>query len=69
MKKEKVLGNYVIYYILVQTLITISTLYIILIFLTKYTNEFQVTIAGGFFSVLYFGIQTNYMNIIKEYIK
>lgn len=69
MKKKRVLGNYAIYYILVQTLIIISTLYIILLFLTNYTNEFQVTIAGVFFSVLYFVIQTNYMNMIKEYIK
>ena len=63
---DKKLGNLLIYYILLQTLIIISTLYIILILLTNYTNEFQVTIAGGFFSVFYFGIQTNYINMIKE---
>jgi hypothetical protein len=67
-KKDKVLGNNIVYYILLQTLIILLTLYIILTVLTSYTNEFQVTIAGGFFSVLYFGIQTNYMYMIKEYI-
>jgi uncharacterized membrane protein (DUF485 family) len=68
MKNEKEFGDYMLYYILLQTIIIISTLYVILIFLTSYTNEFQVTIAGGFFSVLYFGIQTNYIDMIKEYI-
>jgi len=67
-KKDKELGDYTLYYILLQTFIIISTLYLILIFLTSYTNEFQLTLAGGFFIVLYFGIQTNYIHMIKEYI-
>lgn len=67
-EKDKLLGDHIIYYILLQTLIIISTIYIILLLLTRYTNEFQVTLAGGFFSVLYFGIQTNYMLMIKDYI-
>ena len=57
----------VLYYILLQTFVIIATLYIFLQFLTKYTNEFQVTIAGGFFAVLYFGMQTNYIVMIQEY--
>jgi hypothetical protein len=68
MKEEKKFGDHVLYYILLQTLIIISTLYTILLLLTNYTSEFQVTIAGGFFSVLYFGMQTNYIRMIKEYI-
>jgi hypothetical protein len=67
-KKDKKLGDYILYYILLQTLIIISTLYIIIILLTSYTNEFQLTIACGFFGVLYFGMQTNYIDMIKEYI-
>ena len=67
-KKNKVLGDYVLYYILLQTLINIATLYTILILLANYTSEFQVSLAGGFFIVLYFGIQTNYILMIKEYI-
>ncbi len=62
------LGDNILYYILLQTLINIATLYIILILLANYTSEFQVSLAGGFFSVLYFGIQTNYILMIKEYI-
>lgn len=67
-KKNKILGDYTLYYILLQTLVHILTLYIILIFLSNYTSEFQVSLAGGFFIVLYFGIQTNYLLMIKEYI-
>ena len=67
-KQDKVFGYYLLYYILLQTFIIISTLYLFLLLSTNYTNEFQITIAGGFFIVLYFGIQTNYMHMIKEYI-
>lgn len=67
-KKNKVFGDSVLFYILLQTLMSIVTLYIFLLLLANYTSEFQVTIAGGFFSVLYFGMQTNYVDMIKEYI-
>uniref|UniRef100_A0A6C0KRS3 Uncharacterized protein n=1 Tax=viral metagenome TaxID=1070528 RepID=A0A6C0KRS3_9ZZZZ len=67
-KKNKYLGNSTLYYILLQTLLIISTLYLILIISTSYTNEFQITIAGGFFSILYFGIQSNFMRMIKDYL-
>jgi undecaprenyl pyrophosphate phosphatase UppP len=68
LQEYKVFGDNKIYYILLQTLIIITTQYIFLIFLLKFISEFQVTIAGGYFIVLYFGIQTNYFNMIKEYI-
>lgn len=67
-KKNKLFGNNLVYYILIQTFVNIITLYFILFLSTKYTSEFQVTLEGGFFSVLYFGIQTNYINMIKEYL-
>ena len=65
---NKKLGINTLYYILLQTLIIISTLYLILIFFNDYIREFQLTLAGSFFVVLYFGIQTNYINMIKEFI-
>jgi hypothetical protein len=68
LKENKMFGDYTLYYILLETIINILVLYIILLFLVNYTSEFQVTLAGGFFSVLYFGIQTNYMDMIKKYI-
>lgn len=63
-----VLGDNSLYYILLQTLIVISTQYLFLSFLLNFTKEFQTTIAGGYFIVLYFGMQTNYIRMIKEYI-
>ncbi len=66
-QKYKVLGNYLLCYILLQTCIIISILYLILLSFSGYTNEFQNTIAGGFFIVLFFGMQTNYMSMIKQY--
>lgn len=68
LKKEKIFGNNIGNYILLQTFINIITLYIILLLLYAYTSEFQVTLEGGFFSVLYFGIQTNYINMMREYL-
>jgi hypothetical protein len=68
LKKEKIFGKNNLHYILLQTFINITTLYIILFLLYAYSSEFQVTLEGGFFSVLYFGMQTEYINMMKEYI-
>lgn len=67
LKKEKIVGENTLYYIVVQTCIIIITLYFIEVYLPNFLSEFQVTIAGGYFTVLYFGIQTNYINMIQEY--
>ena len=66
--ENKALGENTLYYILLQTFIVISTQYLFLKFLSDFMSEFQVTIAGGYFIVLYFGMQTNYIHMIKEYI-
>lgn len=66
-QKNKLFGNYTFYYILLQTLIIIATLYLILLLWSSYTHEFQLTISGAFFGVLYFGIQLNYIDMIREY--
>ena len=68
-KENKALGDNKIYYILLQTLIIIITQYIFVAFLLNFMSEFQVTIAGGYFIVMYFGMQTNYFDMIKEYIR
>ena len=67
-KDDKRLGDDDLYYILLQTFISISTLYLTILFFADYTSEFQVTVAGGFFSVLYFGMQPNYIRMIRGYI-
>ena len=67
LKKYEVLGDKPLYYILLQTLIIITTLYLFLLVFTDFVSEFQVTIAGGYFIVLYFGMQTNYIHMLKEF--
>lgn len=66
-KQYKSFGDMLIYYILFQTIIIISTLYVIVVFLADFSSEFQLTLAGSYFIVLYFGIQSNYINMIKEF--
>lgn len=56
-----------IYYILFQTMLNIITLYLFILFLPKFMSEFQRTVSGGYFIVLYFGMQTNYIIMLKEY--
>jgi hypothetical protein len=68
-QEYKSFGDNNIYYILLQTLIIILTQYIFLAFLFNFSSEFQLTIAGGYFIVMYFGMQTNYFHMIKEYMK
>jgi len=67
-QKDNALGDYTIIYILLQTLVIITTMYLILLLSTNYMSEFHATVAGAYFIVLYFGIQTNYMRMIKELI-
>ena len=67
-KKDKRLGNNTLSYILLQTFIILSTLYLISKFLTNYANEFETALAGVFFIVYYFNIQPHYYTMIKEYL-
>jgi hypothetical protein len=66
LNEDKLFGDHAIYYILLQTFIIVSTLYIFLVFLSKYVSEFHFSLAGAYFIVLYFGIQTNYIQMIKK---
>lgn len=68
LEKNKVLGETILFYILLQTLINIVTMYSILILFSDFTSEFQVTLAGSYFIVMYFNIQTNYIDMINKYI-
>lgn len=67
METSQLLGENTFYYILLQTLFIISTLYIFVILFQDYVSEFQDTIAGSFFVVLYFGMQTNYIDMLKYF--
>lgn len=66
-KTHNVFGKVIIYYILLQTIFNIVTFYLFILFLPKFTSEFQTTVSGGYFSVLYFSMQPNYINMLKEY--
>ena len=68
-KKRKIFGENPFYYIFLQTLIIISTLYLLLSFLTGFMSELQKSIAGSFFIVMYFGMQTNYIFMLKKYME
>jgi uncharacterized membrane protein YhaH (DUF805 family) len=65
-KKNKILGNNTLYYILLQTMIVIISLYLILLISTDYINSFGFTLSGNLFITLYFGTQINYILMIKE---
>ena len=67
MKKRKILGTKDINYISFQTLIVILTLFLLTRLLKDFTSEFQQSMAGGYFIVLYFGMQTNYIEMLKNY--
>lgn len=67
LQTRKTLGDQVVHYVLIQTFLNITSLYLLVYFLTKFSNEFQKSIAGGYFIVLYFGMQTNYIEILQQY--
>jgi hypothetical protein len=67
MKINKILGENDLYYILFQTAINIVILYMFVLFLTDFTSEFQVTISGGYFIAIFYGIQSNYIFMLKDY--
>lgn len=69
LKRHRVVGDTTLAYIVVQTFIIISTMYLLLVFVSDFIGEFQVTPAGGYFIVLYFAVQTNYIDMIQEYMK
>lgn len=53
LKENNIFGENLIVYIILQTFIIITTFYLIIIFLSDFTSEFQLTLSGGFFIVLF----------------
>ena len=64
---HQLLGDNLVYYILLQTFIIISTLYFFLTFFSDFVSEFTNTIPGTYFIMLYFGMQTNYIYMLKDF--
>lgn len=52
-----------------QTFLNILIMYLIHKISKTYTQEFQVSLAGLFFSALFFGMQTNYIKNLKILLK
>ena len=67
MKARGVFGESELNYIILQTAFIIVTMYIFVMILKDYMSEFQASVAGGYFIALYFGIQTNYITMLKDY--
>ena len=68
-RTHNVFGKNIMYYILLQTIFNVVTLYLFITFLPKFTSEFQMTVSGGYFNVLYFSMQPTYIDMLKEYMK
>lgn len=68
-KKKNIFGENKLYYIVLQTLIIISTLYLLLLLMPNYMLELQRSVPGLYFVVIYFGIQTNYIDMMKKYLQ
>jgi len=66
-KSDNVFGKVIINYILLQTMFNIVTLYSFILFLPKFMSEFQTTLSGLYFTALYFSMQPNYIDMLKEY--
>lgn len=66
-KHKRMKDNRIMYYIFLQTIINIVILYLFILLLPRFISEFQMTISGGYFVVMYFSMQINYINMIKEY--
>jgi hypothetical protein len=67
MLKNKVLSDTLFFYIFLQTMIIITTLYLFIIFFKNFIIEFQTSNSGSFFVVLYFGMQQNYIYMLNNY--
>ena len=65
-KKRKIFGEKPVYYIFLQTVLIISTFYILILLLKSFMSELQTTIPGTFFVVVYWGMQTNYIIMLKK---
>lgn len=64
---KKILGENLISYIFIQTIISIIFLYILSLVLSNYTDEFQNTFAGIYFTGLFFSMQTKYIYYLQMY--
>ena len=65
-QKKRTLGGAPLTYVFVQSFVNIALMYGIHKIDFGLTKEFQMTIAGLFFSALFFAMQTNFVDNIKK---
>lgn len=68
LKNEKRLGNNLLVYIFIQTVVSVMIVYYLVNFAKSYTKEIESSIAGVFFASLYFNMQTHYIDNIQHYL-
>jgi hypothetical protein len=65
-KKHRWFGHGQLIYLLVQTLLNLFILYGIIHGFPTFSSEFQKTVSGGHFMILYFGTQTHYLRSLTN---
>jgi hypothetical protein len=64
-KRQQSLGTRTLPYVAVQTMANVVAIYVMARVYRPYTDEFQNTYAGLFFSALLFGMQSNYVGNLQ----
>lgn len=67
-RRRNLLGSSLFTYILLQTIMTMGILYLLIVMSKDYTFEFQTTYAGLFFTALFFGMQSNYIRNLQQFL-
>lgn len=65
LEKKEVLGKSMLSYVIVQSIINIVIIFGLHAVYHRYTDEFQRTLPGLYFSGLFFGLQVNYIQNIQ----
>jgi hypothetical protein len=66
LQNQQLFGNYIIVYLLLQTLLMSFIMFSFIHLFASYAKEFQLTTVGAFFVALFFGFQINYIRNIKQ---
>ena len=56
-------------FVILQTLLIFTILYLFVVFMGKFASEFQSTMAGGLFIAIFYGFQQNYITHLKEFLQ
>lgn len=65
-QNKKVFGDHVGVYVFIQSLINVTLIFMLHRLHRHYTDEFQRTLPGLYFSGLFFGLQANYISNVQQ---